>query len=171
MYISYAWGTNNVTSPNFLLLPGHVHNSRKSCFFPWVLPLYSPPWIFQEPKGFPKTKETVLFHKSLGGGGKGHSMFCLFPLLVLLQHCYWNGPTGSADWPLLPGCPCLSRFLSSWWSTLDWKSHTFSQFTYICLYVQPLFQSMSSLFWQLGLLASATHFSAHPQKPYGEPAP
>ena len=36
--------------------------------FPWGLAsLYTSTWIFQEPRGFPKINETVLFHKSFGG--------------------------------------------------------------------------------------------------------
>lgn len=48
--------------------------------------LYSPLCIFQEPKGFPKTKETVL-RKSLGVGEKDILITLLFPLMVLLQPC------------------------------------------------------------------------------------
>ena len=36
--------------------------------FPWGLAsLYASAWIFQEPGGFPKIKETVLFRRSFGG--------------------------------------------------------------------------------------------------------
>lgn len=63
------------------MLPGHVQDSRKSNAFPWGLSPILSPWIFQEPKGFPKTKETVVFHESLEGGKKGQSTFCRFHCL------------------------------------------------------------------------------------------
>ena len=92
--------------------------------------LYSVPWIFQEPKEHPKTKETVLFHKSFGGDKRAsdHStvLFDSVSAALLLKLVLQSG----RDWPLLPGFPGWSRFFSLHGDPhLDFKVTKFLLFT------------------------------------------
>ena len=81
--------------------------------FPWGLAsLYASAWIFQEPGGFPKIKETVLFHRSFGGEKlvpSHHSVACTdsTAAALLLQLVL----TGSAWQPdLESGCGSIKTF-------------------------------------------------------------
>ena len=120
--------------------------------------LYSVPWILQEPKEHPKTKETVLFHKSFGGEKRTSWSFYSF---LWFCCCGIAVETGAAVWSWLtfaPRIPLLIQiFQSSWWSTLRFQSYKVSFVHCTCTYAQQLSQSTSTLLGQLGLLAFAIH--------------
>ena len=126
--------------------------------FPCGLSLYFPPWISREPKGFPKTRETVLFHKPFGWK-KGHAhhsvvSFDSVPATLLLKLVLQS----SHDWLLLIGMPLLILIRqSSWWSTL--RIQTYNPFLFITYaYMLSCYSKATGvLFWQLGLLALAPY--------------
>lgn len=145
--------TNKVTSLIFLssyLGSFSVHFSRKKSVFSGGLSLITlHPEFFKNLNHSLRPRETVFFHQSDGEAKKDILIFMLFPLILLLQSCYWNW-SYSHDWSLLPGCLCWSRFLSLHVdSHLDLKVKAFfSLHTYACQSATT--PVTSPLFWQLG---------------------
>ena len=82
--------------------------------FPWGLAsLYAAPaWIFQEPRGFPKINETVLFHTSFGGKKiipSHHSVACIDSIAAaLLLQLVLTGSPWQLD--LESGCCSIKTF-------------------------------------------------------------
>lgn len=104
--------TNNVPSPWFFqadIWGCEMYSLAGNSQFSGGHLLYLPCEFFKKPKGSPRPRETILFHKS-DGEVKVILMVLLFPLFVLLLGCYRNRSC-SHDWPLLTGYPCWSRVL------------------------------------------------------------
>ena len=106
---------NSVTVVIFLTssLGLEIFSSAANPVLPWRLAsLYASAWIFQEPRGFLKINETVLFHKSFGGDKivpSHHSVPCIdsTAAAVLLQLVL----TGSAwQLDLESGCGSIKAF-------------------------------------------------------------
>ena len=81
--------------------------------FPWGLAsLYTSTWIFQEPRGFSKINETVLFHKSFGGEKIvpcHHSVPCIdYTAAALLLQLVLTGSAWQLD--LESGCGSIKTF-------------------------------------------------------------
>ena len=92
--------------------------------------LYSVPWIFQEPKEHPKTKETVLFHKSFGGEKRTSWSFYSFLWFCCCSIAVETGAAVRSWLTFTPRIPLLIQsFQSSWCSTLRFQIYKVSLFT------------------------------------------
>ena len=106
---------NSVTVVTFLTssLGLEISISAANPVFPWGLAsLYTSTWIFQEPRGFPKINETVLFHKSFGGEKIvpcHHSVPCIdSTAAALLLQLVLTGSAWQLD--LESGCGSIKTF-------------------------------------------------------------
>ena len=106
---------NSVTVVIFLTssLGLAIFISAANPVFPWGLAsLYTSTWIFQEPRGFPKINETVLFHKSFGGEKIvpcHHSVPCIdSTAAALLLQLVLTGSAWQLD--LESGCGSIKTF-------------------------------------------------------------
>ena len=106
---------NSVTVVIFLTssLGLAIFISAANPVFPWGLAsLYTSAWIFQEPRGFPKINETVLFHKSFGGEKIvpcHHSVPCIdYTAAALLLQLVLTGSAWQLD--LESGCGSIKTF-------------------------------------------------------------
>ena len=106
---------NSVTVVIFLTssLGLAIFISAANPVFPWGLAsLYTSTWIFQEPRGFPKINETVLFHKSFGGEKIvpcHHSVPCIdYTAAALLLQLVLTGSAWQLD--LESGCGSIKTF-------------------------------------------------------------